>query len=215
MFQLFQSSAFGCRPRTVWPRPKASDAASLALETEAWSSSPKLPGDSKMTGDSKLTPPPPPPSWMQGSRALPPPPPHQRGSRCPHWVDQPRALPPERQEGGARASRCRPPCGVAQIFHEKRIRLKLSGNEVYCTNAVTLLVKEMLCSKLHYQKGFNLILFSYEVSSHTMHSLNGFRKSPPPTKSQLIVLIRNSIHQLDDFSGSCLSETIEFIHSVR
>ena len=32
---------------------------------------------------------------------------------------------------------------------------KLSGNEVYCTNASLLLIKIMRCSKLHCQKVFN------------------------------------------------------------
>ena len=35
---------------------------------------------------------------------------------------------------------------------EQRFILKLSGNEVYCTNALPLLMKIMLCSKLHRQK---------------------------------------------------------------
>ena len=33
----------------------------------------------------------------------------------------------------------------------------LSGNEVYYTNLFVLLVKNMLCSNLHYQKGFNVV----------------------------------------------------------
>ena len=37
----------------------------------------------------------------------------------------------------------------------------LSGNEVYCMNALILLMKIMLCSKLHCQKVFKLKLFSY------------------------------------------------------
>ena len=37
----------------------------------------------------------------------------------------------------------------------------LSGNEVYYTNHLILLVKNMLCSEHHCQKGFNLILFSF------------------------------------------------------
>ena len=38
-------------------------------------------------------------------------------------------------------------------LYEKMIKLKLSGIEVYCTNSVMLLlVKNMLCSKLHCQK---------------------------------------------------------------
>ena len=41
--------------------------------------------------------------------------------------------------------------------------LKLSVNEIYYTIFEILLVKNMLCSKLHYQKGFNLNLFSYKI----------------------------------------------------
>ena len=32
---------------------------------------------------------------------------------------------------------------------EKSFNLKLSGNEVYCTNALLFLMKIMLCSNLH------------------------------------------------------------------
>ena len=33
----------------------------------------------------------------------------------------------------------------------------LSGNAVYYTNSFILLVKNMLCGQLHYQKGFNFL----------------------------------------------------------
>ena len=38
------------------------------------------------------------------------------------------------------------------ILQEKSFNLKLSGNEVYCTNALLSLIKIMLCRKDHYQK---------------------------------------------------------------
>ena len=38
-----------------------------------------------------------------------------------------------------------------QILQEQSFNFKLSGNKVYCTNAVLLLIKVMLCSKLHRQ----------------------------------------------------------------
>ena len=37
------------------------------------------------------------------------------------------------------------------------------GNEVYYTNSLILLSKNMLCSKLHRQKDLNSVLFSYEI----------------------------------------------------
>ena len=39
---------------------------------------------------------------------------------------------------------------------EKTFNLKLSGNEVYCTNALILLTKIVLCSKLHCQEVLKL-----------------------------------------------------------
>ena len=39
----------------------------------------------------------------------------------------------------------------------------LSGNEVHYTNSLTLLVKNMLRGKRHYQKEFDSIAFSYEM----------------------------------------------------
>ena len=41
---------------------------------------------------------------------------------------------------------------MPRILYEKAFRLKLSGNEGYYTNALMLHVKNMLCSKLRYQK---------------------------------------------------------------
>jgi hypothetical protein len=45
---------------------------------------------------------------------------------------------------------------------ERELNGKFSGNEVYYTNALILLIKIILYSKLHDQRGFNLILFSYD-----------------------------------------------------
>ena len=51
-----------------------------------------------------------------------------------------------------------------EILYKKVIKLKLSGNEVYFTNSLILLGKNMLGSKLHCQKGFNLIPFLYKIA---------------------------------------------------
>ena len=48
---------------------------------------------------------------------------------------------------------------------KKGIELNPSGNEVYYTILETLLVTKMLCSNHHYQKGLNLIPFSYQNPS--------------------------------------------------
>ena len=37
-------------------------------------------------------------------------------------------------------------------LHEKALKLKRSGNEVYCTNSLILLINNMLCSGLSCQK---------------------------------------------------------------
>ena len=52
---------------------------------------------------------------------------------------------------------------ASPILYETTFNLKLSGNEVYCMNAVRLQVKNMLCGKLHCQKGSNLTLFAYKI----------------------------------------------------
>jgi hypothetical protein len=41
---------------------------------------------------------------------------------------------------------------TVQILHEKEFEFKRDGNEVYRTNSLILLAKNMLCSKLHRQK---------------------------------------------------------------
>ena len=50
-----------------------------------------------------------------------------------------------------------------EFYLERESNQKLSGNEVYYTNSLILLVENVLCSKLHCQKGLNLILFSYKI----------------------------------------------------
>ena len=40
---------------------------------------------------------------------------------------------------------------------------------------------------------------------HKMYYLNGFRRSPPPQKRQLIVLISNSKQDVDDFVADFLN----------
>jgi len=42
----------------------------------------------------------------------------------------------------------RPPNAPSGILQEKSFDLKLPGNEIYCTNALLLLMKIMLCSKV-------------------------------------------------------------------
>jgi len=54
--------------------------------------------------------------------------------------------------------------GARATLYEKGFKLQLFGNEVYYTNSLLLLVQNMLCSKLHYQKDFNLKAFSCKIS---------------------------------------------------
>jgi len=50
-----------------------------------------------------------------------------------------------------------------QSYMKRDLNQNFSGNEVYYTNSLILLVKNMLFSKLHCQKGFNLNPFSYKI----------------------------------------------------
>ena len=48
------------------------------------------------------------------------------------------------------------------VFYLKRDLVRnLSGNDVYRTNSLIILVKNMLCSRLHRQTGVILIIFSW------------------------------------------------------
>ena len=49
------------------------------------------------------------------------------------------------------------------ILQEKKFDLKLSGNKVYCMNALLLLINIMLSSKLHYQKVLIETLFQQDL----------------------------------------------------
>ena len=62
------------------------------------------------------------------------------------------------------------------ILRGKSFHSKLSGNEGYCTNASLVLIKIMMCSKFHCQKGFNSIAFSYDIGD----SPDGAEDVPPP-----------------------------------
>ena len=53
---------------------------------------------------------------------------------------------------------------MSRIVYEKIITLNLSGNEVYYTDSLMLSVKNIVCSKLHCQKGINPILCSYATN---------------------------------------------------
>ena len=48
---------------------------------------------------------------------------------------------------------------------QRELNSNLSGSKVYYTNSLILLVNEILGSKVHYQKGFNLFVFLYEICS--------------------------------------------------
>ena len=52
---------------------------------------------------------------------------------------------------------------IQQISYKKITKLKPSGNEVYCTHSIILLVKNMLYSKLHCQKGSNSKIYTYKI----------------------------------------------------
>ena len=60
-------------------------------------------------------------------------------------------------------------CQAAKVSYERRMKLKLSGNEVYHTNSLIILVKIMLCRKRHCQKV--LIWFPFYIKS--VLALNG------------------------------------------
>ena len=65
---------------------------------------------------------------------------------------------PESGHNWLAGSKFAPPVDVpkgAPTLQDKSFNPKLSGNEVYRTNALLLLIKIMLCSKLHCQKGLN------------------------------------------------------------
>ena len=50
-----------------------------------------------------------------------------------------------------------------RFYMKRELNQKNSGDEVCCTNSVTLLVKNILCCKFHCQRDSDLILFSYEI----------------------------------------------------
>ena len=55
------------------------------------------------------------------------------------------------------------PVETAGSYTKRKLNQNLAGNEFYNTDLLILLVKNMLCSKLHRQKGFDLILLAYQI----------------------------------------------------
>jgi hypothetical protein len=49
---------------------------------------------------------------------------------------------------------------------KRELNQNLSGNEVYYTNSLISIVKNMLSNKLHRQKGSNVIPFSYQIGEY-------------------------------------------------
>jgi hypothetical protein len=75
----------------------------------------------------------------------------------------------------------------------------LAGNEVYNTNSLISPAKNMLCSKHHCQKGFNLIPFSYKISWSTASAVK--KRVPLPEEAEffidnLLVRIHLSINEI-------------------
>ena len=66
------------------------------------------------------------------------------------------------------------------IFHEMIIKFKTTGNEAYYTNSSILLVKNMLRSKRHCQKGLNLIPFPDKIAAGHQSSSAGLAAEAPP-----------------------------------
>jgi hypothetical protein len=52
---------------------------------------------------------------------------------------------------------------ASQRLYQKELNRNPSGNEIHYTNSLMLLVNNMLCSKLHCQRGFNSILISLKI----------------------------------------------------
>jgi len=50
-----------------------------------------------------------------------------------------------------------------ESYVKKDLNLNLSGNRIYCTACFFLVISKNSCSKLHGQRGFNLIIFSYRT----------------------------------------------------
>ena len=48
-------------------------------------------------------------------------------------------------------------------YMKRKLNRNLSGNEISYANSLILLVKNVLCSKVHCQQRFNFILFSYNI----------------------------------------------------
>ena len=59
------------------------------------------------------------------------------------------------------------PGGRWTILSQTKIRLKKSDKVVYRTSSLISLGEDMLCSKLHWQKRFNLILLSYKIDGQS------------------------------------------------
>jgi hypothetical protein len=57
----------------------------------------------------------------------------------------------------------------AGFYMKKALHENLSGDEVYNTNSLTLLVKNVLWIKLYCQ-GLNLVIFSYKIGGRTTPS---------------------------------------------
>ena len=70
-------------------------------------------------------------------------------------------------------------------YMKRDINKNLPGNEVYYTNALILLIKIMMCSKLHCQKGFRLKPFFYKIEDNG-HSV--CRRDVLADSSQVVML---------------------------
>ena len=81
------------------------------------------------------------------------------------WRRPPACRPGSAKERGFPAlNSLAPPVPPRPLFYMKwGLHYNFFGNQVYYRNSLILLAKNMLCSKLHYQQAFNIIVFSYKI----------------------------------------------------
>ena len=111
------------------------------------------------------------------------------------------------------ASSCDAPGGLPVRYqsYTKRVSiLKTSGNEVYYTNYLILLIKMMLCSKLHCQKFFKLKIFSHKTSHRPGTKLSGLVNGIGFPISGLVWS-----HQLPLNSSTLSSRPVNFVITRR
>jgi len=102
----------------------------------------------------------------------------------------------------------------ARSYMKRKLHWNLSGNEVDHTECSLLVLLKRACSKPHWQRGFNLILFSYKIGGERNGEARG-RVDAPASHGPRAPRARNLLFDSEARPSSVPTKPELFIISLK